>query len=390
MVFKLFRLSVNNLVHQKRRSWLTIIGIFIGIASVVALVSLGQGLENSLVAEFEKLGADKVFVESSELSEDDIAVIDQVRGVETVTGLYQTTEPVSFDGQTGYITIVGIPTEEKDLAMTTLSLSITAGRNVRGPDRTSIAISETLASSTFDSTIYENDQLEIAEERYRVVGTYEATGDPSYDTSILMPRDRVQEVFGENDDVLSRLTLVIDEGINRTDFIADVEQQLREDRGQEEGEENFDVYTPQDILDSFQNVIGLVQAIVLGIASISLLVGGIGIMNTMYTAVTERTREIGIMKAIGATDRQIQTVFLFESGILGLIGGIVGVGVGLGLSFSAAVAADTFTTVPVGAAVSLPLVGGAILFSFLTGAVSGVLPARKAANLEPVDALRQE
>lgn len=389
-MFKLFRLSVNNLIHQKRRSWLTIIGIFIGIASVVALVSLGQGLEQSLVTEFEKLGADKVFVGSSDLNDDDIDVVQRVRGLDTATGLYQTSAPVTVDGQTGYITIVGIPPEEQALTMEILSLSMNEGRNIRSTDRTSIAISETLATSTFDRDIFQNDQVVIDEDRYRVVGKYEATGDPSYDTSILMPLDRAQTLFADTPDSLTRLTLVTRDGINRTDFITDVEETLRQDRGQDKGEEDFNVYTPQDILNSFRNVISLVQAIVLGIASISLLVGGIGIMNTMYTAVTERTREIGIMKAVGAKDNQVQLIFLFESGILGLIGGVVGVITGLGMAYGAAIAADTFTTVPVSAAFSVPLVIGAIFFSFLTGAISGVLPARKAANLEPVDALRQE
>lgn len=387
---RLFRLAVNNLVHQKRRSWLTIIGIFIGIAAVVALVSLGQGLETSLVAEFEDLGADKVFVQSSNLTEDDIDVVQQVRGVDTVTGLFQSSEPIEVGGQTGFITIVGIPAEERELAMTVLSLTKTAGRNIRSVDRSSVLVSETLATSTFDQEIYVPDQIMIAEQRFRVVGKYEATGDPSYDTSILMPRERAQELFGDTRDELSRITVALQDGVNRTEFIADTEARMRQDRGLKDGEENFEVYTPQDILNSFRNVISLVQAIVLGIASISLLVGGIGIMNTMYTSVTERTREIGIMKAIGATDRQIQIIFLFESGILGLLGGIVGVIIGLGLSQSAAVAANQFTTVPVSAAVDMTVIAGAITFSFLAGTISGVFPARKAANLEPVDALRQE
>jgi putative ABC transport system permease protein len=169
-----------------------------------------------------------------------------------------------------------------------------------------------------------------------------------------------------------------------------IEAEMRRDRSIRPGEEDFTVFTMQGVLDSFQSILGVVQGIVLGIASISLLVGGIGIMNTMYTAVVERTKEIGIMKAVGAQDRQVLTIFLFESGMIGLIGGALGVILGASLSVGAVHVARQFTSIPVGTAITPELVIGALLFSAAVGMVSGVLPARKAAKMEPVDALRQE
>ncbi|MDY6773674.1 MAG: ABC transporter permease, partial [Candidatus Nanohaloarchaea archaeon] len=169
-----------------------------------------------------------------------------------------------------------------------------------------------------------------------------------------------------------------------------IERSLRQERGLEKGNEDFTVSTPQDILSSFQSVLGIVQAIVVGIASISLLVGGVGIMNTMYTAVKERTREIGVMKAVGAEDHQILVLFLLESGLIGLVGGLVGVITGLGISKGFVFAARQYSALPLEAAVSWELVAGALLFAFLVGAVSGVMPARNAAKLDPADALRYE
>jgi putative ABC transport system permease protein len=138
------------------------------------------------------------------------------------------------------------------------------------------------------------------------------------------------------------------------------------------------------------NIISAVRMIVIGIASISLIVGGVGIMNTMYTAVMERTREIGVMKAIGARNSDILLIFLIESGLLGLIGGAVGVllGIGTGQLITALVEHPVFGAFK--AQFPLWLVGGALLFSFIVGSLSGTLPALQAARMKPADALRYE
>ncbi|MFH1823570.1 MAG: FtsX-like permease family protein, partial [archaeon] len=139
------------------------------------------------------------------------------------------------------------------------------------------------------------------------------------------------------------------------------------------------------------DIFGIVQAVFIGIAAISLVVGGIGIMNTMYTAVLERTREIGIMKAVGARNRNILTLFLIESGILGLVGGAIGVLIGIGLSTGVAfVAAQALGTTFLRAVFPWYLIVGALAFSFGIGSLSGILPAIQASRLKPVDALRYE
>ena len=156
------------------------------------------------------------------------------------------------------------------------------------------------------------------------------------------------------------------------------------------GEETFTVQTPLQALSSIQIILGIINLIVVGIAAISLLVGGIGIANTMYTSVLERTNEIGIMKAVGAQNRDILYIFLIESGLLGLVGGIVGALAGLGISLfisniaNQALGADLFRV-----AVSYPLLIGSVLFSFIVGIISGVFPARQASKLNVVEALRR-
>ena len=170
----------------------------------------------------------------------------------------------------------------------------------------------------------------------------------------------------------------------------EIERKLRNDRDEKIGEETFTVQTPLQALSSIQTILGIINLIVVGIAAISLLVGGIGIANTMYTSVLERTNEIGIMKAVGAQNRDILYIFLIESGLLGLVGGIVGALAGLGISLfisniaNQALGADLFRV-----AVSYPLLIGAVLFSFIVGIISGVFPARQASKLNVVEALRR-
>ena len=180
-------------------------------------------------------------------------------------------------------------------------------------------------------------------------------------------------------------------GFKPEDVAERIKRELRQARGEKEGEETFRVQTAEQILESFQSIFGIVQAVLVGIASISLLVGGIGIMNTMYTSVLERTKEIGAMKAIGAKNSQILILFLFESGLLGLIGGAIGVGIGIGLAKSAEFITSNFLgTNLLQASLNPLIIFGALTFSFIVGSLSGILPAMQASLLKPADALRYE
>jgi len=173
------------------------------------------------------------------------------------------------------------------------------------------------------------------------------------------------------------------------DVADEITRKLRNDRNEDVGEESFTVETPLQSLGAVNNVLNIINAIVIGIAMISLFVGGVGIANTMYTSVVERTREIGVMKAIGAQNKDIIWVFLIEAGLLGLVGGIVGALIGLGAAIGAsnlansALGGDLFIV-----SVNYSLLVVAVSFSFLVGIISGVMPALQAAKLNVVDALR--
>lgn len=403
MFLDLGELALKNIIHRKRRSWLTIIGILIGIAAVVGLVSLSQGLQDSIESEFESIGSDKIFVQpggnaqqqrltgtTAELTDDELETVARTRGVEDVAGVVFSSVQIDYRDETKFGSLIGTPTGEKmEIVMDSWAMEIGEGRELRSTDTSGVVVGSQFQDGTFQEDVSIRSKLEIEGEEFRVVGILEPTGDPFIDSAVLMPQEPAREVTG-NEESYGYIITQLQEGFEAEEVRENMEENLRQERGLEEGEEDFTIQTPQDLISSFNNILSLVRGVVIGIASISLLVGGVGIMNTMYTSVTERTREIGVMKSIGATNRQIMGLFLLESGIIGLVGGLIGVTLGISLSYIAAYFATQAIQIQIDPFIGWQLIIGSLLFAFVVGTVSGVLPARKAARLQPADALRYE
>jgi putative ABC transport system permease protein len=205
-----------------------------------------------------------------------------------------------------------------------------------------------------------------------------------------MPLNEFREIFGIPERV-DYIMVQVDEGEDVLEVASRTEERLRKSRGQTEKTQDFSISTPEELLESFGNILNIITAFLAGIAAISLIVGGVGIANTMYTSVIERTKEIGIMKAIGARNSDVLWIFLIEAGLLGLVGGIIGVVLGAGLSWTIAfVATQTLGTSLFQAAYPIWLIISCMMFGFLVGAVSGALPALQASKINVVDALRYE
>jgi putative ABC transport system permease protein len=402
------RYAARSLARRRLRSWLTIIGVLIGIAAVVSLISLGQGMRDAIGMQFSTLGADRIVIQPKgamgfgppglgagvEIDQTDLAVVQRAQYVDGAAG--QIIRPVTVQHNRRSTTaIVGtLPQNRADRSVVEGFLNPTpvSGRLLQAQDRGGIVLGgaflegEQMANA-LGGGAEAGQRINIEGQRYEVIGVLAKTGIPSSDFRIWMNDEDARELFSMED----QYTFIVARAAS-FDRVQDasiaIEEDLRRHRSVSERNQDFEVDTSEDILRSVDDILSVVTGVLVGIAAISLLVGGIGIMNTMYTAVLERKKEIGIMKAVGATNQQVMSLFLIESGMLGMIGALIGVLLGAGFAklveFGAAQALGPNV---LQASVPLWLVLGSLAFGFVVGAASGTFPARQAAALQPVEAL---
>jgi putative ABC transport system permease protein len=394
--------AIDTLTHSPTRSWLTILGILIGIAAVVSLISLGEGLKVTINKQFETLGTDKViitqgsgqygavagFLGNERLDDHDITIIERTKGVEKAIGIITTFAKVTFGNELKYVSVMAFPLDKFKISDFP-NVRIAEGREPKQSDRYKTVIGYNIANGDlFKKPVKVGDTITVADTDFEVIATLEKVGNRQEDGRVYLSTDSANEIFGNPG--YSMIYAVTQTGFNPDDVSDYIKDRMRRDRNEKIGKEDFTVTTSSQLSAIVGNIIGVVQAIIIGIAAISLIVGGVGIMNTMYTAVMERTREIGVMKAIGARNSDILTIFLLESGMLGLVGGTIGVliGAGMGLAVTAVMEHPIFGAFEA----QLPpwLTLGALAFSFLVGSLSGALPALQAAKMKPADALRYE
>jgi putative ABC transport system permease protein len=404
MIYDYFMMGLRNIQRRRLRSWLTMIGIFIGIASVVALVSLGQGLQKYIDEEFAKLGRDKIIItpkggfgpgtSTVKLTDTDLRAIRGTPDVIEAAGLYVKPLQMEFNNEVRYYFGAGLPSDDSRRLIDELFLNynVEVGRNIKKGDKYKVMLGHYfLDQNLFGKNVKLNDKIKINGKDFEVVGFLEIIGNPQDDTNVYMPLDTLKELSNLQETEYSEFVVKIGKGVDPVAASQRIERALRRSRGLKEGNEDFEVSTTEELMKAFNTLLNIVQGVLVGIALISLVVGGIGIMNTMYTAVLERTKEIGILKAVGAQNRDILSLFLVESGILGLAGGAIGVLLGMGFSkLVELVATMALQTKLLQAYFPWYLTLGSLAFSFLVGTVSGILPAYQASRQKPVDALRYE
>ncbi|PIN98168.1 MAG: hypothetical protein COT90_05575 [Candidatus Diapherotrites archaeon CG10_big_fil_rev_8_21_14_0_10_31_34] len=397
MVLETFSVAFNNIRNQKLRSYLTLLGIVIGIAAIVSLIGIVQGLQNFIGSELQSLGMNSIFVEpgsemgmttavSRSLKADDLDVIRGVPGVKDATGFWETSATMKFKDQEAEVLLVGMEPDKMFMLEDMGYVEITEGREFTNTDMFSVGLYSDFAEETFDDPIQLRQTVELNGKKFRVIAISKPnTFASSFGASnmVLVTKDVVQKNFDEEDPVELIVT------VNNTSEITDVQEEIEKRLEKKHGSKDFYTMTSENLLSGADAILGLVGLVVFVIAGISLLVGGIGIMNTMLMTVMERTREIGIMKAIGASSNLVLSLFLFEAGLIGLIGGILGVVIGALIGLLASVAAS-YEGFPFSALPSMELIGGALIFSLVVGMISGWIPANRAAKMDPVEALRFE
>mgnify|MGYP000274213573 CR=1 FL=1 len=389
-MFDLLGIALRGLLHRKKRSWLTIIGILIGITAVVALVSLGTSMQLAVKRSFEELGYDVMMILPGELGggfggpasfgasfEIDVDALSQVEGVGEIGLMYYASIYVKASENEGFLDALGV----SENIFSFFKVEQAAGRRFAPGDRNAVILGVEVAE---ELGLEVGDTMEIEDRPFTVIGIYSADSRLDED-AILIPLATMQDILGTRG--VSMVFVRAAPGYRVEEVAKRIEAFLYETRGRRD----LSVQTMEEVHEVVQRALGILGAFLGGIAGIALLVGGIGVMNTMYTAVLERTREIGVMKAVGARNSQIMLVFLLESGLMGLMGGALGTGIGALLNFAAVAAAKAALGARVlEYGISWWLVLGVLGFSFLVGSLAGLLPARAAAKLDPVEALRYE
>ena len=383
---------------NKTRSVLTTLGIVIGVMAVILLVSLGAGIEKQITQQFEDLGTNLLFVMPGKFQfnegreggppgaatnkltvEEANRVARDADHVTETLPIVTTTAKVSFRGEETTTFIIGTSEVYETLRNSAVSSGQWWGqKDVSGNRRVAVA-----GTKVIDKLMGETDavgqQVSIGNKKYEIVGVLEekgSFGNNDQDDQLIIPITTMQRQF--NIDKLSYFYVQIDDNKN----LDQASEEIKAVLSKKMDEDEFSVVNSQELLATFKQILGTITAALGGIAAISLLVGGIGIMNIMLVSVTERTREIGLRKAVGATPKVILIQFLIEAVILSLAGGMIGtaLGVGIGLILNRFVPVHT------------PPWAVAIAFgvSALVGIVFGVFPARRAAKLSPIEALRYE
>jgi putative ABC transport system permease protein len=404
MIVDLAKLAINNVRRRGVRSWLTMLGIFIGIAAVVSLISLGSGLQKAITGQFASVSPDVLLVQNAEtgfgppgstaitkLNDHDVKVISAVDGVEEVIKRYIRVVKVTYNkvSQFGYITSIPDNQEQTDIVEQIFSLELAEGRLLRADDKGKIVLGNDYTDSDdFGKAMRVGTRLTIQEKEFEVVGILKKASSFQINSVVFMPEEDLKNILHIGDEIDVLAVKVTDKDL--VDEVSQkIEKNLRNDRRLKEGEEDFTVQTPLKSLESVNTILNVINIIVTGIAAISLLVGGIGITNTMYTSVLERTREIGVMKAIGARNRDILTLFVIEAGLLGLVGGLIGALLGLALAYGVSASIGSFLGgIGLTVSPSSTLIVGSISFSLVIGIISGIIPAFQASKLKPVEALR--
>jgi len=412
----IFLLSFSHVRKSRMRSWLTIVGVIIGVASVVAIISIGQGMQENMQERLGGFGADILTVipgyfratgvhsemhtdrsisssSSINLTDNDYKVIKQVPGVMYVNGLVSGKADLKYDNEKTVVSITGVDTSVWRLMDNT---GIEEGRYLQAGDSNSVVIGYSLARGTFLTPVTLNRPLTIGGKNFRVVGILKQSGGlgGSSDTGIYMPAEMARGVITEkmgNNQYTSMIIKATDASM--VDYVkADIEEKLMSSRQVNPRTKDFTVIASARIREQMSDVTQTLSLFLSAIAAISLLVGAIGIANTMFMSVMERTKQIGLLKAMGAGEREIMKLFLIESGIFGLVGGIAGAG--LGAAISLLIPFLGIQALGFGGGLKATINPGIILFalgfSVVIGIVSGIIPARHAAKMRPVDAIRYD
>lgn len=389
-----YQFALRNLIKRRMRTWLTTLGIIIGIATIVSLMAVGQGMENAIAETFQKLGVSSIRIVPKALNgpptpelglnKGDAEFVATIMGVEYVDQVLINYATIESSGQTEFLQVISFDTSIGSKGLGDLDLKPAEGRLFDFNEVDTVIVGYNVAKELFDKDIFAKNSIKINNKKFRIIGIFEKTG-TDIDNRLMLPLQTAREFF-QKPELVNVIVVKAQDGVKLDELAERIREKLKRKRN----DDDFKVYTPEQLIAQIQGIFAAVSAVLVAIALISLVVGGIGIMNAMFTAVLERTREIGVMKAIGATNARILINFLIESSMLGLIGGVLGSAAGYALAYVIGFLSAFSGTVALSIHFSFSIFFLGLAVAIIIGTLSGFIPAWRASHLSPVDALRYE
>ena len=398
-----FLMAWASLIANKMRSILTMLGIIIGVAAVIALVSIGNGVKQDIQNSISSLGSNLLMVmpgaprtpgvrpsagSMKSLKVSDYEAISKLDGVKAASPMTNGSYVVIYQNKNWTTSVSGVSYNYLDVN----NWSMKSGRflsekNVQSRERVAV-VGKTVVKNLFGDEDPVGAEIRVKNIPFRIIGVLNSKGSGAMgndqDDMVIIPYTTAMERV-EGVDYL-RMIYVVGKDENGIDRLqSDIENLLRVRHGiKDTNLDDFNIQNMNSIMETMEETTGTLTLFLGAVAAISLVVGGIGIMNIMLVSVTERTREIGIRKALGATYSVIVTQFLIEAVVISLMGGIIGIILGIGSSKLIGMASGMSTVI------SIPTIGMSFAFSMAIGLIFGIYPARKAAKLNPIDALHYE
>ena len=398
-----FLMAWASLIANKMRSILTMLGIIIGVAAVIALVSIGNGVKQDIQNSISSLGSNLLMVmpgaprtpgvrpsqgSMKSLKVSDYEAISKLDGVKAASPYTANSYVTIYQSKNWTTTVSGVSSNFQDVNNWTMAEGrFISSKNVENRERVAV-VGQTVVKNLFAGEDPVGKEIRVKNIPFRVIGVLNSKGNGTMgndqDDAIFIPYTTAMERV-EGVDYLRMVYVVAsdDNGIDRLQ--SDIENLLRVRHSiKDTNLDDFNIQNMKSIMETMEQTTGTLTLFLGAVAAISLVVGGIGIMNIMLVSVTERTREIGIRKALGATYFVIVTQFLIEAVVISLMGGLIGIALGIGASKLIGLASGMSTVI------SVPTIVLSFAFSMAIGLIFGIYPARKAAKLNPIDALHYE
>ena len=392
-----FLLAYRSIRERRTRSILTVLGIAVGIAAIVALMSVGYGMEEAITGELTTFAdlisvvpgkiSGATYVEQGSFTERDVKDLQRIGGIKDITAMTYDAAEVEYRNERSPIFILGGDTKELG-SFYVEPVGLKEGRWLRENDYKACVIGDRVANEFFDEKIHMNDKLVINGEKFIVIGVFEKASTlyaADVDPHIFLTLRASQEVL-QTDEVKYLMVRVYN--IDEAEAIAEeIEEVINDNHGLDDF---ASAITMGSAIEQIGTVFTIIRGVLVGIGAIALVVASIGIMNTMLMSVMERTHEIGVMKAIGAKSSDVLSLFLLESSMVSLLGGVVGCGFGVIVAKVISLGASTALGIEMTAVVKPAVLFGGIAVAMVVGVLSGFYPARKASRMSPVEAVRYE